>query len=76
MQYMRVSLLVLLALQWSPAWSEIEMHYIHTDHLGTPLMLTDENQNVVWRVESQTPFGEVVVNEDPDGHRGTTMPTE
>jgi len=30
--------------------------YIHTDHLGTPLLLTDANQQVVWRATAE-PFG-------------------
>ncbi len=67
MMHTKVAIFLLLVLLWSQAHSEMEMHYIHTDHLGMPQMLTDENQNVVWKVESQTPFGEVVVNEDPDG---------
>jgi len=43
------------------------MYFVHSDHNGTPQALTDKDQNVVWKVESQTPFGETVVNEDPDG---------
>jgi len=31
--------------------------YIHTDHLGTPRRLADENANIVWSWESE-PFGE------------------
>lgn len=31
--------------------------YIHTDHLGTPLLLTDEDRQVVWRGRAE-PFGE------------------
>jgi len=30
--------------------------YIHTDHLGTPLLMTDANQQVVWRGAAE-PFG-------------------
>lgn len=33
-----------------------ELYYIHNDHLGTPQMLTDQDQSVVWSVE-YTPFG-------------------
>jgi RHS repeat-associated protein len=41
--------------------------FYHTDHLGTPLMLTDQTGQVVWSAES-LPFGEPVsVNEDVDG---------
>ena len=31
--------------------------YIHTDHLGTPRRLADENANIVWSWESEL-FGE------------------
>jgi RHS repeat-associated protein len=34
-----------------------ETYYYHTDHLGTPIMMTDKNQNVVWNGEF-LPFGE------------------
>ena len=33
-------------------------YYFHTDHLGTPQVVSDENQVVVWRGE-YSPFGEV-----------------
>ena len=34
------------------------LYYIHNDHLGTPKLLTDAEQNVVWEIHT-TPFGEV-----------------
>jgi len=34
-----------------------ETYYYHTDHLGTPIIMTDKNQNVVWNGEF-LPFGE------------------
>jgi len=40
--------------------------YIHTDHLGTPRLATDQNQTVVWRWDSNA-FGHSPVNDDPDG---------
>ena len=40
---------------------------VHNDHLGTPQIITDGTQAVVWEVTSQTPFGIVEINEDPDG---------
>lgn len=43
-----------------------EIYYIHNDHLGTPKLLTDNNQNVVWRARS-TPFGKAFVDNDVDG---------
>jgi len=36
-----------------------QIFYIHNDHLGTPQVVTDENQNVVWEGE-YGPFGELV----------------
>lgn len=35
------------------------IYYYHNDHLGTPVMITDENQNTVWEGEFM-PFGEPV----------------
>jgi len=32
------------------------IYYIHSDHLGSPLLLTDSNQQVVWRANAE-PFG-------------------
>lgn len=34
------------------------MAYIHSDHLNTPKVVTDQNQAVVWK-EDYEPFGEV-----------------
>ena len=35
-----------------------KLYFVHTDHLGTPQVLTDKNQNVVWKA-SQKPFGQL-----------------
>jgi RHS repeat-associated protein len=40
-------------------------YYIHTDHLGTPRLITDGN-TIIWRWESD-PFGTTTAQEDPDG---------
>lgn len=40
-------------------------YYAHTDHLGTPRIVTD-GDTVIWRWESD-PFGTTTVQEDPDG---------
>ncbi|WP_018275332.1 RHS repeat-associated core domain-containing protein [Teredinibacter turnerae] len=50
-----------------PAHAEPELYFVHNDHLNTPQMLTDQNGQVVWKVESQTPFGVVETNDDVDG---------
>jgi hypothetical protein len=36
--------------------SDATMYAIHTDHLGTPQVVTDEQQQVVWQAETN-PFG-------------------
>jgi len=35
-----------------------QIYYIHNDHLGTPQVVTDKDQNVVWST-AKTPFGEL-----------------
>ena len=40
--------------------------FIHTDHLGTPRVVSNNTQTVIWRWNS-TPFGELAPDEDPDG---------
>ncbi|ARN75195.1 RHS repeat domain-containing protein [Oceanicoccus sagamiensis] len=39
------------------AKAEIRTYHIHNDHLGTPIAVTDENQNIVWQANKK-PFGE------------------
>jgi RHS repeat-associated protein len=40
-------------------------YYIHTDHLGTPRLVSDQSQSIVWRWDS-TPFGDTIPDQDPD----------
>jgi len=42
------------------------LYFIHPDHLGTPRLVSDANQAIVWRWDS-SPFGECAPEEDPDG---------
>ncbi len=42
------------------------VNYIHTDHLGTPRIITDTNNTTIWSWHSD-PFGKTAANEDPDG---------
>lgn len=52
----------------SPAFAETKVFYFHNDQIGTPQLLTDKNQTVVWRIKYQ-PFGEdEVVEQDADGN--------
>ena len=49
-----------------PASASISISYVHSDRLGTPQVLTDEQQRIVWRADYR-PFGEAEIDEDPDG---------
>lgn len=37
-----------------------QVYYVHADHLGTPLALTDDTGAVVWRAR-YTPFGQATI---------------
>ena len=42
--------------------------YIHPDHLGTPRVVTDESDRIVWQYDLlDEPFGNAAPDEDPDG---------
>lgn len=41
------------------------IYYVHPDHLGTPRLITDQQQRPVWRWENQEPFGNNPPNQDP-----------
>ena len=57
---------LLLSLATNPAWADIL--YVHTDHLGTPRLMTNEQGTTVWRnLPTTEPFGNSPVEEDPDG---------
>ena len=46
----------------------ITAYYLHTDHLDTPRLVTDEQNRVIWRNSPLgEPFGLSPVEEDPDG---------
>ncbi len=38
--------------------ADTKTYFIHNDHLGTPQVVTDENQQVVWQADYE-PFGEI-----------------
>src|SRR5690606_22545238 len=46
--------------------AEQKLYYIVPDHLATPRVVLDQDQQIVWR-QSATPFGIADVDEDPDG---------
>ena len=62
----RVLSTVLLCLCSALTTAETKVYFIHNDHLGTPQVMTDARQRVVWKAD-YLPFGEAVVDEDPDG---------
>ncbi|WP_172637460.1 RHS repeat-associated core domain-containing protein [Thioflavicoccus mobilis] len=43
-----------------------QIYFIHTDHLGTPRVVTNGSQQIVWGWASD-PFGEAIADQDPDG---------
>ena len=45
-------------------------YWIHTDHLGSPIAVTDKDQRIVWSAQYE-PFGKAIVDEDPDGDAKT-----
>ncbi|WMJ08683.1 RHS repeat-associated core domain-containing protein [Nitrosomonas sp. sh817] len=50
------------------ATSEIQVSYIHADHLNTPRVIVDQTNTIVWRWDNTHAFGANLPNEDPDGN--------
>lgn len=48
---------ITVAVITKPAASEIQVHYIHADHLNTPWVIVNQNNTIVWRWESTHAFG-------------------
>lgn len=46
---------------WSASVSADELYFVHTDHLGTPQVITDANQQTVWEGQ-RLPFGETDIS--------------
>jgi RHS repeat-associated protein len=44
-----------------------QVYFIHTDHLNTPRLITNQAQQVVWRWDNTEPFGNSVPDENPSG---------
>ncbi len=63
----KVITLVTLLLTASMSWAQRELLFVVPDHLGTPQVITDSNQNVVWENRNPQPFGAGTPNQDPDG---------
>src|SRR5207253_9555439 len=47
--------------------AEAKLYYIHVDHLNTPRLIADDQQQTVWRWDQQEPFGVNVPDENPSG---------
>ncbi|MGQ5522014.1 RHS repeat-associated core domain-containing protein [Chitinimonas sp. PSY-7] len=45
----------------------MDIRNIHTDHLGTPRLVTDATKRTIWAWELGEPFGTSNANEDPEG---------
>ncbi len=50
-----------------------QVFYIHTDHLNTPRVITDDNGDEVWRWDNEDPFGNNQANESPTGKKAFTF---
>ena len=44
-----------------------QMYFIHTDHLNTPRVITNQASQVVWRWDQTDPFGDNPPDENPSG---------
>ncbi|MES2538376.1 MAG: Ig-like domain-containing protein [Pseudomonadota bacterium] len=42
-----------------------KVHYIDSDHLNTPRVITDGNNQIVWKWENNDPFGDNLPQEEP-----------
>ena len=50
------------------ATSEIQVYFIHADHLNTPRVIVDQTNTIIWRWENIHAFGANFPDEDPDGN--------
>ena len=50
-----------------PQAQQSQYYYVHADHLNTPRVITDQNQQVVWKWDNTEPFGANIANGDVDG---------
>jgi RHS repeat-associated protein len=46
---------------------QAKMYYVHTDHLNTPRLITNQAQEAVWRWDQAEPFGTYPAKENPSG---------
>ena len=64
----RFLLAFLAILGSSPVLAQMQVYYVHSDHLNTPRRVTDEHNTVLWKNPPLSePFGLMPPEEDPDG---------
>ncbi|MCL4557449.1 MAG: RHS domain-containing protein [Deltaproteobacteria bacterium] len=56
-----VILIVMISRQTHAQATGEQVYYYHLDHLGTPIEMTDQSQNVVWQA-SYDPFGQATIS--------------
>jgi len=56
----RIGAVLLVLVLAQPTQAAVEMFYLHNDHLGTPRVVTNQLQQVVWKGHLK-PFGETQV---------------
>jgi RHS repeat-associated protein len=50
-----------------PTTPDPTLYFIHTDHLDTPRVISNQAQQTVWRWDNDDPFGANMANENPSG---------
>jgi len=51
----------------TPPPSQMQVYFIHSDHLNTPRVISNQASQVVWRWDHAEPFGSNPPNENPSG---------
>ncbi len=64
-------LLYLIFNATSQAHGATDTYFVHTDHLGTPQVMTDTNQDVVWKTD-YNPFGKAIITTEGMGQNGVS----
>ena len=45
----------------------VSLYHVYADHLGAPRVITDTEDNIVWRWDTAEAFGATAVNQNPQG---------
>jgi RHS repeat-associated protein len=54
--------------------SVVQLHFIHVDHLNTPRLVANAQQQTVWRWDQQEPFGNNPADQNPSGLGAFDLP--